>query len=497
LLIRVHHYLLKPLFCYKTLLFPDKNRFSIFLSLKFWRLQKCKYVLFTSLHNFCLSHWLIIGKIMVRGKYTMKINVKLPFITIAASIVLLLPSVLLPWSLIDDGWDMLYSQSIYSGNLPGLLEWGVGRIRPAYWLARAIQAALLGQQAWLHHLARVAMFAACAWLVFAIARQLAPQNKKAALYAVVLFSFCPWGWEVWFRLGPQEGYIVLWSLIATYSLICSVSGSKIAYWIAVVSIALAVFSKEAAGVQGGLAVVLAWLLHREHPDWHGRIYALVALASALAVAGLVWALPKQGYAANYQLTISAIFTNAIAYLPAYLPYLPLLAVGMVGLALMPRRDIWPVYFLAWACVWLTVQLPWGFILPRYLLPSAVGLVISIGLLLGELPEQRLFRVFVPVSMVIFLSSSLITYLLFAPGYIAGENASAAIVNEISHARPNSVVYTDLPASDEHFVEMGIHLRWLYRRGDIQLMPIAPDNSAALDGWRLKTSSNPNNWELSR
>ncbi|TES85825.1 hypothetical protein E3J95_03545, partial [Candidatus Aerophobetes bacterium] len=334
-------------------------------------------------------------------------------------ILVSLPSLLIPWSLIDDGESIRRSQEInrfltsadYGGISLPIIEQDHGRFRPLYWLYLWVEYNLFGLTARYHHLGRILLFVVIVLLISGVAKQIAG-STRAGILAGLLFALFPFTVKNWHRLGPGESQLVLWQVASLYFLgraylEAERHPERRPLFYLVLSIAilpLSYFSKETSvmlvPVSGLMLLVmgLSFKGRRYRPSKRVFLaYFMANLACGLASRGAAHLLTvRGGYTVHYQIEINRILSTARQYgILLFQGYHLILLMALVVFSIrliyhlrksggLDRSLKWQIIMLFWFIAALGVQLPWAFVVGRYLLPCLVGLSVFMGVELAHL-----------------------------------------------------------------------------------------------------------------
>jgi len=443
-----------------------------------------------------------------------------------------LPSLLIPWSLIDDGESIRRSQQINrfltsadygSISLP-LIKQDHGRFRPLYWLYLWVEYNLFGSTARYHHLGRILLFVVIVLLISGVAKQIAG-STRAGVLSGLLFALFPFTVENWHRLGPGESQLVLWQVASLYFLgrayleVERDPGRRPLFYL-VLSIAilpLSYFSKETSVMLVPVSAVMLLVMGLSFKGARYRpsrrvflAYFMANLVCGLASRGAAHLLAARGgYTVHYQIEIHRILSTARQYgILLFKGYHLFLVIALVVFSVrlvhhlrkngrLGRSLKWQIIMLFWFIAALGVQLPWAFVLGRYLLPCLVGLSVFMGVELASLLSFLSFfsgrksplaeETNYSTHRYSFIKELLgraiktivvLVYLIFAVIAFEGIWNSATYLIQRDEANAEAVqllagnvtrghhLYLNLGADSEWFYEIGLHLQLFYHRDDI-------------------------------
>lgn len=312
---------------------------------------------------------------------------------------LFLPALKIKFWWLDDGYSISVAQQVISftrnfdlRGLNTILVDPTGRFRTIYWLYQTLVYIIGGANPQVYFLIHFLTILLTAIFVFEIVKNIS-KSSLAGLVAGTLYILTPINTENLYRLGPAESLLALFVAISMYYLLKKKIVASILF------LFLATFTKE-TGFVIWLPVLLVYLLQRIIYQIRNRNfekYCLWGMAFLLPV--LAFSLSrKSGYLGNYVLNAKVIgnglfhFLNSAAkgFFPFSFFLLTTYAIRIVaflksrkmrknGLALINQG-----MFIALFLVFVLVQLPWKFLLDRYLMPATVGLVIFLGIELAEI-----------------------------------------------------------------------------------------------------------------
>jgi hypothetical protein len=204
-------------------------------------------------------------------------------------------------------------------------------------------------------------------------------------------------------------------------------------------------------------------------------------------------LPGGGYSSNYAFTIQRFLSSGIrwaAWLARDYPYM--LPVGVVLLIAWIKKRLGQVQWrflewLVWMAVWVVVYLPWVYSLEYYLLPFALGCAAFSGLALDQAFNWLVqSNSGARLALMIYLASVLVLFFITLPNNItngrlqlAVDAANAQMVQMLAQKLPqNARLVVNLPAGNEYYHEIELHLAVLYHRSDITLQRFPFDPPAS-------------------
>lgn len=452
---------------------------------------------------------------------------------IAMTVILLMPQLKMPWSLIDDGEDLRMSQEIAQHLSDGDYTWLLGyekvngRFRPMYWLWHFANYKVFGLSAFGHHLSHLILYIAISVLIFLITHKISKSNL-GGVFAVILFLFFVPSAENFYRLGTAEPKIVLLYLIIVWQIVKlyfeqftrgkpSVGLGN--YLLVLFSVGVAYFTKETTPILiaaffflfvGGLLDPnlknkKAWLKFSAV----FLFFNLLFLVSSYLIRQRFYENASGTYIQAYEFIFLDIIKRFYAYSKLLLiNYNLVLLIPVVGFAFTLKEllasltkvkgrelvcgklsavFLWQAALLSWFFLYLLIQIPWSYVLGRYLMPMAVWFSIFMGIeyakhfskesgfllnfakgkLTFKLPGISLFSL-----VVIFIFLSYGSWQIYKMYYsvVKGERATQRMIRYLAEEiPPQGKLYVNF--SDvllEYAYEIPLHLSLFYDRPDIKV-----------------------------
>ncbi len=431
----------------------------------------------------------------------------LPFLI---AFIIMLPRLSSPqFGLLDDGVILRASEAISKDwQIIFRLGGGTGRFFPAYWLIYVLPYSVAGPNPLVFYLETYLVLAIILASLIYIVR--ASGGSKVQACAVALFFVLSGPVvENTYTLSKPELFQTQWLalslvLITVYDR-AKTPATKIIIVMAVTAcLLLADLTKETSLVV--IPISVGWLLVQL--IWHRTKSTRPSLQSYLAylfaglTAGVAFLILRSLYV---QVSLAAgTYTNAysldglrilssgsrwLAWLIRDFPYLIPLTF-FVGLSLIRReqRQGQPLFNTwIWMLGWIAIFLPWSSTLEYYLLPFTLGCAIYSGIALGQLISALVYAQdrWIRIAAI----GCLFAVLLLVPFTLANnftnsqlqlkvDAANTQLVDYLATLPPNSVVYVNLPESNEYLYEIGVHLAVLKHRSDIQVNYFRPQALSA-------------------
>lgn len=427
------------------------------------------------------------------------------------------PSVFVSWMIVDDGVSILFAQKISdflsTFNLVGLwnlfLKEDVGRFRPAYWLFQWVSYLLAGKNPLLHHLIHFLMSGGTVFLIYSIIRILT-FSKSAALVSSLIFLLASFNIENWYRLGTAEPMLTFYLALSLYFLVKNISliqgpekrVSNPNLLFSVLPLMLTYFTKENSFVLLPFAALLllgVFLVRgrKRKTLWLKNCgYFLVAnLILAMISLAIIIFIRTEGYYSSYYhvISLSGLIAHGRDYLGiiiksfGFFAWILFFSFLVFSFFLFRKREFTLSHFLQFAFIigfasFLIIQLPWAFVLGRYLEPALLFLVIVCGFeasrifnlapskfkLKTRFSSLRNFFLFLAFIWLILVNGPLIFN--YASDQIRGHrNIKEILVFVANEAPKNGKVFFNLKKGDatiELVFEGGLHLNLFYNRPDL-------------------------------
>lgn len=401
----------------------------------------------------------------------------LPLILIL--LIIYLPSVFLPWSLIDDGNRLLIGEKMtqsfktgdYGGYFSPSVDKPIGRFRPSYWIYHQINLVLLGKSALLHHAGRILLLLIFLFTFYKIIKKYG--NKTIALLSSLLFLIFPGTIENWWRLGPQEplmmalGSISLWFLLIKKNLPLSLLFSLLFFT-----------SKETSIFV--LPTILYFLIfynkklekkNKTFLFFSGILAAIVALISSSLI-------QSSGYSSKTSFELSFLSSNFVANLNHLIhfghKYILILILIWLPLYFLNRKNKKPLLVIS-ALLFISsfaIGLTWPHSLTRYLFPSVVFLSIVYAFFVSRLFKNKTISLFgflvkgvVSLSIAFLFIYSFVYAWSITTNYFARERANHRYLEYVSQLPQGSKACVNLNRDEnarEWFVETNRQLKVIYQ-----------------------------------
>ncbi len=445
---------------------------------------------------------------------------KYPFIPIFIFLLIFgSPTIFTNWALVDDGKSAEVSfkltQSLIKLNLPdffhNLIEPVSGRFRPGYWLYLWATFLIGSNSPVTHHLIQFLLFLISAVFIYKIGILINKKTVTVGILAAVFFIIEPQTLENWYRLGPQEPLIIPLLLISFFLFWKGRSGNKKMVIFAALFSFLAYTIKETAlaFLAIPLYITLSDILLKKEKifkvyDFFFLIINTIFIVSLRAVSYFLY--PKGAYTANYSISVHSIVSSLNSYIyllkTDYNPFLEIIIlIFIVRIFLYIKKNgfiktlnnfNFEFLFLTWFLAFLSIQLPWGFAIPRYLHVALIGIYFFIAiesnylyeLLIRQLNKKSYLdqmdrKIFLNISLLVFyvLISSVIFFqvfmsIIYIQSTMSVTNANEDSLTKIANMIPrNGIVYLNTESYGnpnlELYKEIGWHFKYLFNRADIK------------------------------
>ncbi len=385
------------------------------------------------------------------------------FILITIIISFYLPSLLLPWSLIDDGQILTNLRSQKLSNL-FFIDKNLGRLRPSYWLFHKFKYKLFGTSVFAHHAFQLLILLVTIVLLFKFFKNF--KNKYFATLSILLTFIFPGTVINFWRLGTQETLLVLWLVLSLWF------AYKNKLWPALLSSFLLFTSKETSFYLLPVFLMAAVLI-KDKLTKKQSIYLIFNLVASSILLLLSFALTQKGYAANTTFNLGLILNTFKKNLIHLLNSGHLFLLAISGILIFKdyfkNKTIPPLVILNFiaAFSYLILHSFWPHSLLRYLFPVVLHLSIIIAFYLLQACRQgSLLTKLIWVPFIIFsLFYSSLNSFIFVSGYFAREKANSEMISTLARYSNNqTTIYFNFNRdinAQEWFKETGQHLDLFY------------------------------------
>lgn len=436
----------------------------------------------------------------------------------------------LPWSLVDDGESLRIVNKV-SETFPNTLwlfsaEAEHGRLRSVYWLFQIVEFKLFGLNPSLHHLFHIGLFSLAAILLYFLIKKIS-QNWLAGFFSSSFFIFFSPHFENLYKLGPPEIWLTLlllvffWILLKIYEFKPDDSKRITLLILSSFLFFLALLTKETAVVLIPFVLFLGliFLLKSEAKDKNyarllfllGGVFTLLVIS--LRIVARAFGI-QGGYTTFYDFSTRQIYLASKGYFTIISQSSGLLfwilissfIFEILGYFLIFRKntDFVPrLILLAWFFFFLAIQLPWFFIMGRYLTPAMIGLSgffgVQLAILLGYFwqfwrkKKLKLWLypaviILILASMVMFLDSNLKQIEKVYKRVIQSEKQNSEVVEYLAkNTAFGKTIYFNVTQGDEYFYEAPLHFDFFYKRSDLKTEILALDKVLNLNSGDLVVS----------
>ncbi len=415
------------------------------------------------------------------------------------------------FGLLDDGVTLDLAPHILEklsvGNIGYLLQLETyrGRFRPFYWLYYSIQYPLWGRTPFGYFVVQWLNLMFTGIAVYALV-EMASRNTVAGLASGVLYVLSPVVVENYFTLSKPEPVLVL-SLVLSILLMFKAAEAqsnftKNAFFCgAALFLALGYLTKETAismTLISGLWFIGIAL--RKQASENSILYPMVKrcfLVNVIYIIIVILArtvleiapVAKGEYSQYYIFTPDNLSRSLLKHLGWHLRdfgYLFIIMAFLISLRMIQRGQILQrqeKVVLIGSVIWIAghtlIMLPWHSTLEYFLLPVSLGTAvfggIGVSIILRYALTNGISVLVRSLSRISLISVLLIGYIALINGGINGfvqiavDSANAALMRYLASSVPiNGVILVNLPEPNEYVLEMGLHLRIMYDRPDIQV-----------------------------
>jgi hypothetical protein len=417
---------------------------------------------------------------------------------IGLSSFILIPSLQLPFSLIDDPYFIVKNQkmveSFRQGDLsnsvsafftvsPGIYD---GRFAPVWWILYTFRFWAGGLSPFIHHLIHAVLLVIIVIVIYIVVFEFIRKSIPsffAGLFFIILFP----GFENWYRISTQEPGFILILLL----LLLAIRKTRRTLPLVALS-TLLVFSKEICvflipffitwGVidrniqlRKNLKVVIATLVTSG-----STLFLLLFLMSRLTSS---WAVDK--FSMSNLLPSGKMYWDMFSRL--WIPQLLAFSIAPIVVPWIRRRykdEVrHMVLFLSLSIFSFFPLLLWGFPLLRLTLVTKMGISVTVGigiyLLIKILKEHQ--RPTIPflwftILMLMVIKSAYVNILevyFFASDYLAREIANGKLLNYMSELPPENTILINASKDNvdarEWVIMMPMYLNSIHNRGDLKIM----------------------------
>lgn len=431
------------------------------------------------------------------------------FLLIILSITFIvgLPSLFVPWSFIDDGYNYIEAQKmteILKGKgLFSFLDYtskapiGHGRFMPFYFLVHWARLTLSGKNYTICHFIHICLFSFTVFFIFKIVDNLTHSSLKSFLSSA-FFILSAINIENIYRLGPQESFLAFLLSTSLFFLfrkkiLLSLFFNTLLFLTKETSIVIVPFT---------FFLYIFSIFFRKDKKEKRRLlkYFIYNLFFGVITAVFILKAKRRyinAYSGGYQFGFDTFFNHFFIYLKIFLDYYNLLLLIILGfffykvLLTLRKKESLKSYCpqlisLFIFGLFLIILLPWKAVLTRYLLPAMVGFSIFMGIeteeildFLGKIEVKknlselgRKLIILFKYSFIILLYLTFSFHLLFIRNYIVKNVTShnKEMLEYLARIPKNSQVFLNFQQIEntmEYFYEIPLHLSLFYNRSDLK------------------------------
>lgn len=442
---------------------------------------------------------------------------------------------LFPWSLIDDAQTIINSREIEETilrlDLPSLilklLDSGSGRIRPFYWIINLVKLRAFGLNSFVYHLFQVALLIFVCLLLYKIAYKIYSKKRIALLSPALFILFSP-SVENWYRLGPVEPLQVLLLALTLFFLV-----NKSRVFLTSVFLTLSFLMKESSSMLFLVFVAHAMLFRKGYRKLQKRPAAYLKKSAILAsecgedelkqvnrlpqrtpllekvveshysrwpllISGiLAFSIPlllvmfnyKSGYGGSYRFDVNTITTNLVVFTKMIFS-----SYGLLGFLLTlgslswvknnrngHKEEIsWFFFFLSGSFFFIAFQLPWGFPLGRYLLPSVFFLSLSLPVGITYFQDRNKLKFLMAISLLLFAFNNLMASYETVSHLWTRDFSNSKLIEFLGvSSEKNANILLNIDEGGIEWVkELGQHLDIFRNRNDLKsdFLSLSPNNA---------------------
>jgi glycosyltransferase involved in cell wall biosynthesis len=419
--------------------------------------------------------------------------------------MMLSPSLKLPFSLIDDPVSIEYAEQIKSslsqgniGQLGFLLREENGRIRPLYWLGFYLQYLLFGLNSVWYHWARVLMVLSTLLLIYWLAKRISASGFVAFLTSVFSLIFFR-TFENYIRLGPQE-VPLLFFIFLGLTLVIYFPKSRLLTNLASLSVLIGMFSKETAIFVVPLLLTAVVFDKARRESWKKLFLTSIFGASAILAIRFLGN-PSQGYAGNYIISPFLWLETAKQYKQVldttWTTRLLQLSILTYFISLFTGRKQGPFIIGGlWIFFSLAILLPWQMAFGRYLSPVIPGIAFVIAYATKQMIDisyrSKIYLLFLLVFgyyWANFIFTNTVQSLNISADHLVREQTNVALVEAVAESASRggtlSFNFEDDPNYYEWIDNVGRQLAYIYGRPDIKTQLVTNlETSDLIADWSL-------------
>ena len=419
------------------------------------------------------------------------------------AVLVMLPRLLSPqFGLFDDGRTLVTAQTLTSGTWYTGKDSIEGRFRPIHWLWFSVLYLLDGANPFWFFIGNMLALAFVTWGIIFLVRKVGGSGLQAWLAGAVFVLAGPIP-ETFFSLKGEVHQSVFLMLALLSMLPYSKSQSRWqkagALVLSAMAVLLANFSKETSVVLLPISVTWYALVrfipgYGKESDRRDR-YGAFAFANIIAVIVFfiirTWVISMQvntgTYTQRYAIDFGQILQSVVRWggwlVRDFFWVVPLLLAALLLIA--SRRKLQSVLLLesfVWMGAWMGIYLPWNFMAEYYMLPFTMGLAVFASALVVEIiPAVRdhgwrcLSSLTALGLSLLFFIGSLFNTLTNARVQLVVDESNAHMMTEVARsAAPNSLILVNFQDFTEYVAEMQTQFGALYRRPDLRVEMINPE-----------------------
>jgi hypothetical protein len=417
--------------------------------------------------------------------------------------VVFFPALKMEFWWVDDGYTIMMARKIIDSvihfNFDGLdivFNESGGRFRILYWFFQTLVYLFAGLNPTLYFFVHYLVILLSVFLIFKIVFGLTKSNLSAFV-ASILYVLSPINTENLYRLGPQEPIMCLFLTTSVYFLV------ERKMFLSIFFLLLTTLIKE----NGFILWIPIFFLYITR--W-GFFKKRDLLLEKYCFWGVIFSVPfilntflrHGGYSGYYTFNVNQIIANFGSYIlsikSGFSPFLTIFLATYIFRVVIYLRNqkykklrqglLTQAMFIVLFLVFLAVQLPWEFVLDRYLMPATVGLVIFMGLEIAGIKEMLLMR---KVSKVSWFAGAFVTFLFificvnmvhvynYGGGFAHQTRFIQSLYKDLAKTvPPNGIVLLNFLKGDstmELVAQTGIQLGLFYNRPDIRVEYLSLDN----------------------